>query len=392
MHSGLAVLLRDGDPLVTGRRIGLLTHPAAVDAELRSAVDRMAADPRWQLVALFGPEHGIRGDAQAGEPVAGTADPATGLPVHSLYGAMKVPTPAMLAGLDTIVVDLQDAGVRYFTYPATVLGVIEAAASAGVAVLILDRPAPLGGALVEGGGLQPGLRSLVGVHDVPIRHGLTLGELCRLVAGGRGLPLPAVVRMEGWSRAAWCDETGLPWIAPSPNLPTLDALTLYPGTCLLEGTNLSEGRGTTRPFEQVGAPWFTALDPQRFADAFNERGCAGVRARPTTFVPTFSKHAGLACGGIQLHVTDRLALRPTEVGLAVIATARALSGTHLEWRDTAFDRLAGDPAVRETLAAGADPGPLVARWRAYAERFSAERAPWLLYPLVGPSADPATVS
>lgn len=385
MHSGLAILLRDGDPLVTGRRIGLLTHPAGVDPELRSTVDLVHADPRWRLVALFGPEHGIRGDAQAGAPVGGAIDAATGLPVHSLYGQTKVPTPAMLAGIDTILVDLQDAGVRYFTYPATVLGVVEAAAAAGVTVVILDRPAPLSGTFVEGGGLRPELRSLVGVHDVPIRHGLTLGELARLVSAARGLPVPAVVRMAGWSRAAWYDGTGLPWIPPSPNLPTLEALTLYAGTCLLEGTSLSEGRGTTRPFELVGAPW---IDGRRFAEVFNERGLAGVRARPTTFVPMFSKHAGVACGGIQLHLTDRAALRPTEVGLEVIAVARELSGAHLEWREAAFDRLAGDPAVRETLASGADLAPLVRRWRAHAAAFWREREPWLLYP----SAEPATVS
>ncbi|HUQ17964.1 MAG TPA: DUF1343 domain-containing protein [Candidatus Saccharimonadales bacterium] len=385
MHSGLAVLLRDGDPLVTGRRIGLLTHPAGIDAQLRSTADLLAADPRWELAALFGPEHGIRGDAQAGAPVGSATDAATGLPVHSLYGATEVPAAGMLAGLDTVVIDLQDIGVRYFTYPATVLGVVEAAAAAGVAVVILDRPNPLSGALVEGGGLREGLRSLVGVHDVPIRHGLTLGELARLVAAARSLPLPAVVRMEGWDRAWWHDATGLPWIPPSPNLPTLDAVTFYPGTCLLEGTNLSEGRGTTRPFEQVGAPW---LDPRRFTDAFNERGCAGVRARPSTFVPTFSKHAGTACGGIQLHLTDRAALRPTEVGLTVLSVARALSEDELEWIDASFDRLSGDPAVREALASGTDPAALIARSRANATGFSRERRPWLLYP----EADAATVS
>ena len=377
MHSGLAVLLRDGDPLVTGRRIGLLTHPAGVDRELRSTADLLAGDPRWELAALFGPEHGIRGDAQAGDPVSSATDAATGLPVHSLYGATKVPTAGMLAGLDTVVVDLQDIGVRYFTYPATVLGVIEAAAAAGVAVVILDRPNPLSGAGVEGGGLLLTQRSLVGVHDLPIRHGLTLGELARLVAAARGLPPPAVVLLEGWDRSRWYDTTGLPWIPPSPNLPTLDAVTLYSGTCLVEGTNLSEGRGTTRPFEQVGAPW---LDPRRFADAFNERGCAGVRARPTTFVPTFSKHAGTPCGGIQLHVTDRTTLRPTEVGLAVIAVARERSGRSLEWSEASFDRLAGDPEVRQTLAAGGDLSPLITRWRDYAADFSRDRADWVLYP------------
>ena len=380
MHSGLAVLLRDGDPLVTGRRIGLLTHPAGVDRELRSTADLLAGDPRWELAALFGPEHGIRGDAQAGDPVSSATDVATGLPVHSLYGATKVPTAGMLAGLDTIVVDLQDIGVRFFTYPATVLGVIEAATAAGVDVVILDRPNPLSGSVVEGGGLLSELRSLVGVHDLPIRHGLTLGELARLVAAARGLPLPAVVRMEGWDRTWWHDATGLPWIPPSPNLPTLDAVTLYAGTCLVEGTNLSEGRGTTRPFEQIGAPW---LEPRRFADAFNERACAGVRARPTTFVPTFSKHAGTACGGIQLHLTDRAALRPTEIGLTVLAVARALSGPDFTWIPASFDRLVGDPAVRAELAAGVDPAGLIARWRAHAAAFSSKRAPWLLYPESG---------
>jgi len=374
--SGLEVLLRDGHPRVDGRRVGLLTHPAAIDRERRSAVDLLSADRRWALVALFGPEHGIRGDAQAGVPVETTTDPRTGLFAHSLYGATRVPTEQMLAGVDVLVVDLQDVGVRYFTYPATVVGCIEAAAARGVDVVILDRPAPLTGSRVEGGCLPPAQRSFVGVHDVPIRHGLTLGELAGLVAAERDLPAPTVIRMEGWRRGAWYDETGLPWVAPSPSLRSLDAVLLYAGTCLIEGTNLSEGRGTERPFAWIGAPW---LDAPELAARLERRRLAGVTVRPVTFAPAMSKHHGLLCQGAALDVTDRDALRPVELGLALLDDCIGLSGERFEWRDLAFDRLAGDPAVRDRLASRASLEPIIARWRDEALAFAQRRARHLLY-------------
>ncbi|HEV2010805.1 MAG TPA: DUF1343 domain-containing protein [Candidatus Limnocylindria bacterium] len=376
MTSGLEVLLRDGHPLVDGRRVALLTHPAGVDRGLRSAVELMTASRRWTVVALFGPEHGIRGDAEAGVQVASAADPRTGLVAHSLYGATRVPTDEMLAESDVLVVDLQDIGVRYFTYPATVVGCIKAAAARRIDVVILDRPAPLTGSHVEGGLLRPAHRSFVGAHDVPIRHGLTLGELVRLVAAERELPAPAVVPVEGWRRALWYDETGLPWVAPSPNLPTLDAVLVYAGTCLIEGTNLSEGRGTTRPFSLVGAPW---LDADTLASRLRDRAVPGIAARATSFVPTMSKHAGERCRGIELHVTDRDAARPTELGLALLEDCIAVSGDHLEWREAAFDRLAGDPVVRETLQRRASLDPLIVRWRDEARAFTQRRARHLLY-------------
>ena len=374
--SGLEVLLRDGHPLIEGRRVGLLTHPASIDRDRRSSVDLLAGDRRWSLAALFGPEHGIRGDAQAGVPVESGTDPRTGLIVHSLYGASRVPTDEMLAGVEVLVIDLQDIGVRYFTYPATVVGCVEAAARRGIDVVILDRPAPLTGTHVEGGLLLKAHRSFVGVHEVPIRHGLTLGELATLVAAERGFPVPAVIRMDGWRRNAWFDETGLPWVAPSPNLRTLDAVLLYAGTCLIEGTNLSEGRGTGTPFSWIGAPW---LEEGSLAARMRLRPIPGVATRAVSFVPTMSKHEGVLCHGVALVVSDRDALRPTELGLELLEQCIDLSGGRFEWRDAAFDRLAGAPPVRETLQRGAPIGSLVASWRDDALKFRQRRARHLLY-------------
>jgi len=265
VQTGLEVLLADLPAWLAGRRVGLLTNQTGVDHRLRSGIDLLHADDRLRLVALFAPEHGVRGEAQAGVPLASAVDRRTALPIHSLYGDDEAwsPTAAMLDGLDALLIDLQAIGVRYATYASTVIRVLGAAANA-VPIVILDRPQPLTGTTLEGNLLKPVFASFVGVHPIPIRHGMTLAELARLIAAERGLPEPAVIPMRGWRRAWWFDETGLPWVQPSPNLPTLDALTLYPGTCLIEGTNLSEGRGTTRPFEYTGAPW---LDPWQLADA-----------------------------------------------------------------------------------------------------------------------------
>src|SRR5512137_2968769 len=283
---GLEVLLRSRGGPLRGRRVGLICNPTAVDGRLRHAADLLHALPGVTLAALFGPEHGVRGDAQYLVSVAGEVDAAPGLPVHSLYGATAAslrPPPAALAGLDVLCFDIQDVGARYYTYQATMLLCMEAAARAGLAFVVLDRPNPIGGLRVEGPALRPGFESFCGLHDLAPRHGLTVGELARLFVAERGLDLDlAVVPCEGWRRGEGARATGLPWVSPSPNMPTPETALVYPGMCLLEGTNLSEGRGTTRPFELFAAPW---LDPAALAAALGADRLPGVRFRPASFTP-----------------------------------------------------------------------------------------------------------
>lgn len=381
MRTGLEVLLADLPSWLAGRRVGLLTNQTGVDRHVRSGVDLLHADDRLRLVALFAPEHGVRGEAQAGVPLASAVDRRTGLPIHSLYGETRTPTAAMLNRLDALLIDLQDIGVRYATYASTVAYVLEAAANA-VPVVVLDRPQPLTGTALEGNLLKPAFASFVGVHSLPIRHGMTLGEVARLIAAERGLPAPMVTTMRGWRREWWFDETGLPWAQPSPNLPTLDSLTLYPGTCLIEGTNLSEGRGTTRPFELIGAPW---LDPWQLADALQRLALPGVIAGPTFFTPAFSKHAGASCGGVQLHIVDRTALRPVALGLHLLQAIRALDPSQFAWIEGTggqffIDRLLGDDTPRQALDAGFPVTEITQAWQAEIGVFAVRRQPFLLYP------------
>jgi len=380
VRSGLEVLLADGS-LLAGKRIGLVTNPTGVDGRLRSAVDLLRSNGRMQLVALFAPEHGIRGEAQAGVPIADTVDQRSGLPVHSLYGATRKPTPAALAELDAIVFDIQDVGARFATYISTLALVLEAAADVGTLAVVLDRPNPLNGVDVEGGSLAEGFASFVGMYAAPIRHGLTMGELARLFAVERGLPRPTIVAMEGWKRELWFDETGLPWVQPSPNLPTLDAVTLYPGTCLVEGTSVSEGRGTTRPFELVGAPW---IDPFALAEDLGARRIPGVRFRPVYFTPTFSKHAGVSCGGVQVHVVDRLALRPVALGLHLLVALRSQDPRSFSWRQNSdgryvIDLLYGTDRLRRSMEEGLSASDLAAASAADVADFERRRADVLLY-------------
>lgn len=381
VRTGLEVLLADGGALLEGRRIGLVTNPTGVDGRLRSAVDLLRSSGRMQLVALFAPEHGIWGEAQAGAHIADTVDPRSGLPVRSLYGATRKPSPAALSGLDAIVFDIQDVGARFATYISTLALVLESAASAGITAVVLDRPNPLNGVDVEGASLAEGFASFVGMHAVPIRHGLTIGELALLFAAERGLPRPTIVPMEGWRRELWFDETGLPWVQPSPNLPTLDSVTLYPGTCLVEATSISEGRGTTRPFELVGAPW---IDPFALAEDLGQRAIPGVRFRPVYFTPTFSKHAGASCGGIQVHVVDRVALRPVTLGLHLLDALRAQDRSAFSWRRNtdgryAIDLLYGSDRLRRCIDEGLSGSDLAAMWPREVEDFERRRADVLLY-------------
>src|SRR5262249_25466471 len=321
--------------LLRGRRVGLLAHQASVDGTLTHAVDLLGDLPGSRLVRLLAPEHGFWGAPQDHARVGSTRDRHSGLPVLSLYGARRQPTPAMLRGLDALVVDLQDVGSRYYTFAWTMVLAMRACARAGVAVVVLDRPNPLGGERLEGNVADPAFESFVGLLPLPARHGLTIGELARYanVEHGIGAELD-VVPMRGWRRAMLWEDTGLPWVPPSPNMPTPDTARVYPGGCLIEGTNLSEGRGTTRPFEWVGAPW---LDAHRYPEALGAERLPGVSFRPARFQPTFQKHAGRVCGGVQIHVTERSRFKPFLTGLAIIAVARRLAPRAFRWRQPPYE-------------------------------------------------------
>ena len=378
--SGLETFLDDVPAFAQGRRLGLLTNPSGIDRQLRTSIDLMMAHPDVDLRALYGPEHGVRGDVQAGDHVADGMDARTGLPAFSLYGETRVPKPEMLTLIDILVIDLQDIGVRYATYLATVMHAMEGCADAGVDVVILDRPNPVGGEIVAGNILDPAFASFVGIPGLTTLHGLTIGEFGRWWAGQSGLPQPVVVPMSGWHRSMWYDQTGLPWVLPSPNLPTLDSVTCYPATCLIEGTNLSEARGTTRPFELLGAPW---VDPEHLAAELTARKLPHVGFRPTWFMPWISKHQGESCGAVQVHVSDRLAWDPIRTGVTILATLKDLYGASFDWTGfneggTFVDKLAGTDDLRHALDNGGDLDALLARWSDDAAGFAERRQEFLL--------------
>jgi uncharacterized protein YbbC (DUF1343 family) len=381
VQTGLEILLAEGQPSLRGRRVGLITNHSAIDPMLRSAIDLLHASDVVDLVALFGPEHGVRGDAQAGVKVEAATDKHSGLPVYSLYGETQHPTPEMLGGLDALLFDIQDIGVRYATYISTMANAMEAASDAGLTFVVLDRPNPLNGDAIEGNLLEPAFASFVGVHPIPIRHGMTAGELARLIAAERGWAEPVVVEMTGWRRDHWFDDTELPWVQPSPNLPTLDSVTLYSGTCMIEGTNVSEGRGTTRPFEYIGAPW---LDPFDLADAMDKRNLPGCGFRPAYFTPTFSKHYGAVCGGVQIHILDREKTRPAVLGIHLLDVIRSLDPQAFAWRQSSdggyfIDLLLGSDQPRRMFDQGAGADEIVAQWADECASFAERRKPYLLY-------------
>jgi beta-N-acetylhexosaminidase len=379
--TGLERLLDDpASWLRPGERVGLLSNPTGVDRRLRSTIDLLHDHPDIALTRLFGPEHGIRGDAQAGAPVDDATDPRTGLPETSLYRKDRSVADDAFLGIDTVVIDLQCVGARYYTYLATANSAARRAAAAGVRVLVLDRPNPIAWMGVFGNRVAPGAGSIVGLEGLPIAHGCTIGELLRHLARLDGRPEPGVVTMTGWERATRWESAGLPWVPPSPNLPTLTTACLYPATCLIEGTTLSEGRGTTLPFEQIGAP---SLDGHALAESLAARGGFGCRFRPTTFVPTFSKQAGARCDGIQIHPDGEFQPATLALGPALLAECRRLMGEAFDWirfGDVAFiDRLGGGPELRETVDTGGDIPAMLHRWRAESETFMAEIASDLLY-------------
>ncbi|MGE5235870.1 MAG: exo-beta-N-acetylmuramidase NamZ domain-containing protein [Acidobacteriota bacterium] len=389
LRTGLDLLVED-PALLRGRRFALLTNHAAVTHDLAPAWQALAS-VGGTLVRLLAPEHGLWGVAQDMEAVGEEREPARGLPVHSLYGttaATLTPTPALLDGLDALVVDLPDVGCRVYTFAATLAYAMTACARAGVEVIVCDRPNPIGGTALEGGPVEPWCRSFVSeLVELPVRHGLTLGEIALALRHSRCPELAlSVVTCPGWRREQWWDETGLPWVAPSPNMPSLTTAAVYPGGCLVEATNLSEGRGTTRPFQLIGAPW---LDAAGLAVRLERAALPGVRFRATRFRPEFHKHAGEVCEGLEWHILDRRAMRPLEAGVHLLAAVRSLHPEHFAWRKQAYEFVAGVPAIdlltgspraRAVVEGEGEPDALFAEWESHCERFRERRREVLLYP------------
>jgi uncharacterized protein YbbC (DUF1343 family) len=371
--TGIDVLERDRFALLKGKRVGLVTNHTGKDRDGRSTIDLLHGAEGVKLVALFSPEHGIRGAVDARVPDA--KDEKTGLPIYSLYGARKKPTAETLQGIDVLVFDVQDAGCRFYTYLSTLGLVMEAAAENKVKVVVLDRPNPIGGVAVEGPVLDEGRESFVGFHRLPVRHGMTLGEVAGLMNAERKLGCDlTVVKLEGWRRGDFYDRTGLHWIHPSPNLRGLTAALLYPGIGLLETTNVSVGRGTDRPFEWIGAPW---LDGRRLAAALATHGLPGVRFMPLKLTPTSSTHQGQACDGVQLLLDDWSRFQPLRTGLTIALELRRLY-PH-EWKIDRYDVLLGHKATLEALKRGTDWTELEKTWRPELERFRERRRAFLLY-------------
>lgn len=391
VRTGLDRLLEDPSRLA-GRRYGVLAHGASITSDARPIHRALASGPAGPPQALFGPEHGFYGIEQDMIAAESGLDPWTGAPIVSLYGDAEhtlKPCPCAFDGLDLLVIDLQDVGSRYYTYAATGIWAAEAALAAGCEVWVLDRPNPIGGDVVEGDLPRPGCESFVGAFRIPVRHGLTLGELFRLEALRRGWNGPLEIwEMEGWRRSMAWSETGLPWIAPSPNMPTTLTALVYPGGCLVEATELSEGRGTTRPFQLTGAPH---VNPVALADALAGRGLPGVAFVPTYFRPQFQKHAKQVCGGVELVVTDPVAFQSYRTGVELLDAIRRLDPELFAWREApyefvidrpAIDLLTGGPECREAIESGDGDGlaDWIATWSRDEEAFREERREILLYP------------
>ncbi len=370
-----------------GRRVGVVCNPASVDHEFVHIIDRLTAHPDARLTVIFGPQHGFRSDVQENMIETGHArDASRDVPVYSLYSETREPTAEMLQNVDVLVVDLQDVGTRIYTYIYTMAYCLTAAARHNIKVIVCDRPNPIGGTEIEGPMLVHGFESFVGLYPIPMRHGMTIGELARLFNEHFGLHADLeVVTMEGWRRGMYHDAADAPWVMPSPNMPTLDSAIVYPGTVLFEGTNVSEGRGTTRPFELVGAPWVSA---EPFARALNQRRLPGVIFRPAVFEPTFHKHARLTCGGCQLHVVDRHTFQPVLAAALLTELFRHAGPDRFAWRDPPyeyeheklpFDILAGSSDLRERIEAGERAEDIARSWEPAVQQFDAVRQRFLLY-------------
>lgn len=379
VRPGIDVLLSDRLDLVRGKRLGLVTNPTGITAAGESDIDALHRRADLRLVALFAPEHGIRGDAADGAAIASSTDPRTGLPIHSLYGdtpASRRPTAAMLADLDALLFDIQDVGTRYYTFIYTMAYVMQAGAEYGKKVIVLDRPNPIGGLAVEGPILEPAQESFVGLYPIAQRHGMTIGELAALFNQEFGIHADlTIVPAEGWRRGQYFDQTGLPWVNPSPNIRDLEAAVLYAGVGLIEATNVSEGRGTAQPFKNVGAPW---IDGAGWSTALSELGLPGVSFQPTRFTPTTSKYQGQSCDGVRMSLTNREQFRAVETGLQLIATARKLEPTRFAWQ-SGFRLMIGNTWVQQRLSAGASVAEVVQSWQPGLDAFRTTREKYLLY-------------
>ena len=387
MKLGLEALLESHLHLLDGARIGLIVNPASINSDFKHAADLFHEHERINLTALFGPQHGIRGETQDNMIEWQTfRDKKTGLPAYSLYGETRKPTQEMLASVDAIVFDVQDVGTRVYTFLWTMKLAMEAARERGIAFIVLDRPNPINGIDIEGNIHEPQFRSFVGMHAIPMRHGMTVGELALMFNSEFEICCElSVIKMEGWRRAMWFEETGLPWVMPSPNMPTVDTAVVYPGSVMIEGTTVSEGRGTTRPFEIIGAPY---IEPQRLIERLTKDRAQGAVFRPMHFEPTFHKFKGELCGGVQIHVTDRAAFRPVTAGVQIISAIRELYPNEFGWKQPPyeyvydklpFDVINGSARVREMIESGATASEIEDIWRAGLDEFARRRKPYLLY-------------
>ena len=383
---GINRLLREERQLLQGRRVGVLCNPASIDGRFRHSADLLFEEPGVTLGAIFGPQHGFRADLQDNMiESAHASDARRQVPIYSLYSEVREPTTEMLRGLDALVVDIQDVGTRVYTFIYTVANCMRAAARERIPVIVCDRPNPINGLDVEGNLLQEAYASFVGLFPIPMRHGMTVGELAALFNEIFGLRCDLhVVKMDGWRRDMFYDDTSLPWVMPSPNMPTLDTAIVYPGAVLFEGTQLSEGRGTTRPFELIGAPW---IDGERLAEAMNTRGLPGVHFRPVFFEPTFQKHAKKTCGGCQLHVLDRRSFKPYRTAVELIDEFHRQAPSQFAWREPPYeyehekmpiDILYGSDQLRSAIAEDQIPA-LIDGWSRDEDRFRRLREPFLLY-------------
>ena len=386
-RTGLDGIEKEWPKDLKGARVGLLVHPASVNSRLEHAVSVLGRSRKCKLAALFGPQHGIYGQTQDNMVEwEGFRDAATGLPVYSLYGATRKPVTAMLKDFDVLVVDMQDVGSRYYTFTWTLDLCMEACSEAGKSVVVLDRPNPINGQSVEGPLLRADFSSFVGLKPIPVRHGMTMGEIGSYLQASfyPGLDY-RVIRMQGWKRKMWFDQTGLPWVMPSPNMPTLDTALVYPGMCLFEATNVSEGRGTTRPFELFGAPF---IHPETIVSVLKEFKLSGVVFRPLSFQPTFQKHAGLLCGGAQIHVTDRQKFRPFKTGVAVLKAIHNTYPRDFKWNEPPYeydevnlpiDILSGSDQLRKDIETWKDLDEMETWWQEDARAFDKIRKTFLHY-------------
>lgn len=400
---GLEVFLEKHLEMVKGKKVGLVTNPTGISSDLESSMELFFNNPNIELVALYGPEHGVRGNAQAGEHVPFYIDEKYGIPVFSLYGGTMKPHPEMfksideymrsfdteqdgkvleenmVEGVDVLIFDMQGVGTRIYTYIATMAYCMQTCAECGIEFVVLDRPNPINGVGVEGPLVEyPKYSSFVGLYPIPVRHGMTIGELADLFNQeflDRKTDL-TVIPIEGWKREMWYDETALPWVMPSPNMPTLGTAMVYPGQVFFEGTNVAEGRGTTRPFEIIGAPW---IDGYELAKALNKLKLPGVRFAEVWFTPTFSKYQGEQCGGVQLHIKDRNAYRPFETALHIIRTIMGMYPNDFRFETEYFDKIMGSPDIRRALERGVQVDRIVQSYQKELESFMRVRENYLLY-------------